>query len=284
MGDELIPADDDPTAEAFKHRVLEKLLADAGGAVPPTDESVVAVDANDEGGPDDVAPRPLPTGPRLVQPKGPGVGEMGAALVPFTCEKCGVLDYVHPLLKEVYDVRRLHCLPCQSPHLFQWKRDAETSERLLYPIPFSRQRPAVAQLGETERRELELRHGELIDLRSRRDYLRECIATMQTELATVEPRLEELRLVIVPAAQAALEVIETDPQKELKQRASDLARDLTNAMRALAAANAPPVNKKTPVVNQTVPAVEGYIMCNCVACQEQAARGEARHHKKEESK
>lgn len=162
-------------------------------------------------------------------PRGPGQDELGYELVPFTCAKCGVLDHVNPLLAEIYDRRRLWCLPCQDPHLWKWRSDPDTGERFLYPDPRGK-RPA-SRLGEAERRELELRHGELLDLQDRRAYLERCVATMQAELATILPRIEDLREHQVPAAMAALEAIETDPQRELKQRAADLERDFNSAVR-----------------------------------------------------
>lgn len=206
-----LPDETPEGAAELKSRVLKE-IAEAG-----------EVDLDAE------VPAPDVDGKVEMTPKGPGVGMFGYNLVPFRCAKCGQLDHIDEQLAEVYQKRRIWCLPCQSPHRFKWRKDPDTGERFLYPDPSGKQPPA--RLGEAERRELELRHGELMDLQQRRDYLQECVATMTEELSRVLPRIVELQTTILPEAQAALEAIETDPQRDLKQNAMDLAKQIGAAMR-----------------------------------------------------
>lgn len=175
-------------------------------------------------------------GPEELQPcRAGGKDDWNFDLVPYKCHRCGVLDHVNPHLADIYQRRGILCLPCQSPHLFKWKRDVEDGTRYLFPDPRGKKPPS--RLGEPERRALENRATEMVDLKLRRDYLHETILKMQDELSNIEPRIAALVLDGVPRAQAALLAIETDPKLAKRQEAADLAHEIALLTAALSKKN-----------------------------------------------
>lgn len=173
--------------------------------------------------------------PKNVQmqsaPKG-GVDQFGQDLKWFKCRRCGTEDHIDPYMYEIMNRHGVLCLPCHVPHLYGWKLDRETGEKYLFPKPAG-QKPR-SRLGENERRELQNKVSELIDLKIRRDYIVETMLKLQKELTDVEPRIADLTSTVIPEATVALERIETDPMLEKKQESADILHDLGSTLLAMA--------------------------------------------------
>lgn len=170
------------------------------------------------------------TKPETRKPDLPATYE-GYELVEFTCWKCQRVDAIPDETAKIYASHghRLMCLPCQSPDLYEWKRDPHNGHEYLQPKPKGKSKPTDALIpGELDARQLDRLLQERTHKRTRLADVEDLLGSLGREKEQLVADLATLD-VQLPALEARVKAYVNDPQREAKARLAKLREELKRA-------------------------------------------------------